>query len=178
VRLIFTIDHSPCLFYALAVVCSVLSRAYKRGKLRLSLFLSMAHVKSTAWPVGGAAAGGSGGEGAGSEERTLSMRPSDVGFHSDGGDVRVESSHLQSFYFGPSTVTVSQIREMIDNVYFTNGMGHEPGEETMSEPHVDEAVLFEEFFTTGLRMPLHPVLVAILLKYQVQIHQLTPNTIV
>jgi hypothetical protein len=36
---------------------------------------------------------------------------------------------------------------MVDNGCFTNGMGHEPGEETLSEPHDDEAVLFEEFFT-------------------------------
>jgi hypothetical protein len=67
---------------------------------------------------------------------------------------------------------------MIDNGYFVDGMGHEPREETMPEPHVDEAVLFEEFFTASLRMPPHPVLAAILLKYQIQIHQLTPNAIV
>jgi hypothetical protein len=67
---------------------------------------------------------------------------------------------------------------MIDNGYFVDGMGHEPGEETMPEPHVDEAVLFEEFFTASLRMPPHHVLAAVLLKYQIQIHQLTPNAIV
>jgi hypothetical protein len=33
------------------------------------------------------------------------------------------------------------------------------------------------FFTAGLRMPLHPVLTDILLKFQVQLHQLTPNAI-
>jgi hypothetical protein len=33
-------------------------------------------------------------------------------------------------------------------------------------------------FTGGLRMPPHRVLVAILLKYQIQVHQLTPNAIV
>jgi hypothetical protein len=38
--------------------------------------------------------------------------------------------------------------------------------------------LFEEFFTAGLRMPPYPVLADILLKYQIQIHQLTPNAIV
>jgi hypothetical protein len=46
------------------------------------------------------------------------------------------------------------------------------------EPNADEAVVFEEFFTGGLRMPPHPVLANILLKFQVQIHQLTPNVIV
>jgi hypothetical protein len=70
-----------------------------------------------------------------------------VGSPSDGGDARLESSRSHSLYFGPSTVTVSLICRMVDNGCFTNGMGHEPGEETVSEPHDDEAVLFEEFFT-------------------------------
>jgi hypothetical protein len=42
---------------------------------------------------------------------------------------------------------------MIDRGYSTKGMGREPGEETVPEPHPDEAVVFEEFFTTGVRMP-------------------------
>jgi hypothetical protein len=138
----------------------------------------MARAKSTTWPIDGAAAGGSGGEGQGSEERTISVRPSDAGSYSHGGDSRVKSSHLWSFYFGPSTVIVSRIYGMIDSGYFADGMGREAGEETMSEPHADEAVLLEEFFSIGLRMPLHPVVAAILLKYQIQIHQLTPNAMV
>jgi hypothetical protein len=56
---------------------------------------------------------------------------------------------------------------MIGNGYFADGMGRELGEKTMPEPHVDEAVLFEEFFTAGLRMPRHPMLADILLKYQI-----------
>jgi hypothetical protein len=35
--------------------------------------------------------------------------------------------------------------------------------------------LFEEFFAVGFRMPPHPVLTDILVKFHVQIHQLTPN---
>jgi hypothetical protein len=46
------------------------------------------------------------------------------------------------------------------------------------EHNGDKAVVFEEFFTTGLRMPPYPVLVDILLKFHVHIHQLTPNSIV
>jgi hypothetical protein len=53
----------------------------------------------------------------------------------------------------PLTITVSRIRGMIDRGYSTKGMGREPGEETVPEPHPDEAVVFEEFFTTGVRMP-------------------------
>jgi hypothetical protein len=56
---------------------------------------------------------------------------------------------------------------MIDSSYFIEGMDHEPGEETVPEPNPDEVVVFEEFFTPGLRMPPHPVLADILLKFQV-----------
>jgi hypothetical protein len=45
------------------------------------------------------------------------------------------------------------------------------------EPNDDKAVVFEEFFIAGLYMPPHPALAAILLKFQAQPHQLTPNAI-
>jgi hypothetical protein len=67
---------------------------------------------------------------------------------------------------------------MIDNDYFAKRMARELKEETVPKPNGDEAVVFVEFFTAGLRMPPHPVLSDILLKFQVQIYQLTPNTIV
>jgi hypothetical protein len=35
--------------------------------------------------------------------------------------------------------------------------------------------MFEEFFAAGLRMPPHPVLTDILVKFRVQLHQLMPN---
>jgi hypothetical protein len=50
------------------------------------------------------------------------------------------------------------------------GRGGGKGEKTVPEPDSNGAVMFEEFFTAGLRMPLHPVLVDILLKFQVQLH--------
>jgi hypothetical protein len=52
-----------------------------------------------------------------------------------------------------------------------------PGEETVSEPRDNEVIIFEEFFTAGLGMPTHPALAEILLKFQAQLHQLTPNAI-
>jgi hypothetical protein len=61
--------------------------------------------------------------------------------------------------------------------YFAKGSTHEPGEETVLELNDDEPVVFEEFFAAGLRMPPHPALIEILLKYRVQLHQLTLNAI-
>jgi hypothetical protein len=127
----------------------------------------MARVKSTARPISDAATAGSCSEGGGSEERTASMRLSDKGSHSKAGDAGVKSSLWWSFYIGPSIVTVSQIRVMVNGGYFSDGMGRGPREEIVPEPNVDKVVLFEEFFSAGLRMPANPVLSAILLKYQI-----------
>jgi hypothetical protein len=38
--------------------------------------------------------------------------------------------------------------------------------------------VFEAFFTTGLRLPAHRFVAEVLQKYDVQIHQLTPNVVV
>jgi hypothetical protein len=138
----------------------------------------MALVRSTTRPISDAMAGGAGNEGDGSKERIVSTRLSDVDSPSDGGDARAESSRSPGFYFRPSTMSIRQIHRMVDGDCFIDGMDHEPGEETVPEPWDDEAVVFEEFFTAGLRMPSHPVLATILLKYQIQVHQLMPNAVV
>jgi hypothetical protein len=59
--------------------------------------------------------------------------------------------------------------------YFAEGSAREPGEEVVLEPIGDGATIFEEFFTAGLQMPPQPVLADILVKFRVQLHQLTPN---
>jgi hypothetical protein len=52
-----------------------------------------------------------------------------------------------------------------------------PGTEMVPEPNYDETIVYEDFFVTGLRMPPHPALGEILLHFQAQLHQLTPNAI-
>jgi hypothetical protein len=83
-----------------------------------------------------------------------------------------------SYIFGPSIVTVSHIREMAFLCYFAEGDARALGEEIILEHSDDEVVVFDEFFAVGLRMPPRPVLADILFMFQVQLHQLTPNTIV
>jgi hypothetical protein len=60
-------------------------------------------------------------------------------------------------------------------VYFAEGSAREPGEETVPEQNV--AIAFEEFFATVLRIPPHPAFTEILVKFWVQLHQLTLNAI-
>jgi hypothetical protein len=113
----------------------------------------------------------------GSAERTKSVRVSDVGSQSNAEDDSGGGSCTRSCNFDLSTVTVSRIRDMIDHGYFAEGGAHTPGEETIPKPKNDEPIIFEEFFTAGFRIPPHPVLADILLKFQVQLHQLTNNVI-
>jgi hypothetical protein len=139
----------------------------------------MARVKSNARPVDVATEAGSEGHGSGgSAERMESVMLSGAGSQSRAGGDMDERSRTWSYFFGPLTVMVSRIRGMIDNGYFAEGIGREPGEEIVSEPQSDEAMVFEEFFAARLRMPPHPILSDILLKFQVQLHQLTPNAII
>jgi hypothetical protein len=57
------------------------------------------------------------------------------------------------------------------------GEAHTPGAKTVPEPDSNEVVVYEDFFVAGLCMPPHPALADILLKFQAQLHQLTPNAI-
>jgi hypothetical protein len=49
--------------------------------------------------------------------------------------------------------------------YFLKGYYRVPGTETLLEPRVNEVVVLEDFFTEGLRMAPHLVLVEILQKF-------------
>jgi hypothetical protein len=104
-------------------------------------------------------------------------RKSDAGLQGDEDPPTGVDEALRNYYFGPSTITVSHIWEMGDLRYFAEGDVHELREETVPEPADHEAIVFEEFFVAGLRMPLHSTIMKILLKFRVQLHQLMPNVI-
>jgi hypothetical protein len=72
---------------------------------------------------------------------------------------------------------VGRIRQLEALRYCDEGSTRETREETILEPNTNEATVFKEFFAVELYMPPHPALIEILLKFQVQLHQLTPNAI-
>jgi hypothetical protein len=81
--------------------------------------------------------------------------------------------------FGQSTITKARLASLESFThYFPNGYGRPLGAESVLVPHENEAVVFKVFFTAGLCMPPHPVLLDILCMFWVQLHQLTPNAIV
>jgi hypothetical protein len=54
---------------------------------------------------------------------------------------------------------------MEEKGYFPEDEAHAPRAETMPELNNDEAMVYEDFFVTGLRMPPHPALADILLHF-------------
>jgi hypothetical protein len=76
-----------------------------------------------------------------------------------------------------STVIIGRISQLETLGYFAKGSTCEPGEEVVPEPADDEAIIFEEFFTAGLRMSPQPVLTDILVKFHMRLHQLTLNSL-
>jgi hypothetical protein len=88
-----------------------------------------------------------------------------------------DNVNSQTYCFGASTITQGHIKGMVDKGYYVDGEVRVPKEQMIPEPNDDEAVVFKDFFVAGLRMPLHSALVDILLRFQAQLHQLTPNEI-
>jgi hypothetical protein len=82
-----------------------------------------------------------------------------------------------SYVFVAYSVTMGRIRQLESLGYFAEGSAREPWEETVPEPNTDDAIVFKEFFAAGLRMPPYPAFTEILLKFRVQLHPLTLNSI-
>jgi hypothetical protein len=79
--------------------------------------------------------------------------------------------------FSVSRISSVLVQDMHQLGYFGNGVGRVPGAEEIPELE-GEIVVFEAFFTAGLRLPAHHFVAEVLQRFEVQIHQLTPNVVV
>lgn len=70
------------------------------------------------------------------------------------------------------------IRFYVDKGYFPEGAARAPSDEEVPEPMDGEAIVFKDFFTTGLRFPYDKLLPLILDRYRAKLHHLTPNAFV
>jgi hypothetical protein len=52
------------------------------------------------------------------------------------------------------------------------------GDEVIPEPKDDEVIVFKSFYRAGLRFPLYEMIGEVLKKFEIYLHQLTPNAIV
>jgi hypothetical protein len=79
--------------------------------------------------------------------------------------------------FGASRMSSVRVQDMQQLGYFGGGVARVPGAKEVSEPE-GELVVFEAFFATGLRLPTHRFVGEVLCRFNVQVHQLTPNAVV
>jgi hypothetical protein len=87
-------------------------------------------------------------------------------------------SHIE---FGKSIVKAEDFVLMKKLGYFgenDDGLIRFAGEETIAKPKEDEVVVFKSFFRAGLRFPLYEMIGEVLKKFEIYLHQLTPNAIV
>jgi hypothetical protein len=79
--------------------------------------------------------------------------------------------------FGTSRISWVRVMEMQRLGYFGNGVGRASGAEEVPEPK-GELVVFEAFFVAGFLLLTHRFVMEVLRRFEVQVHQLTPNTVV
>jgi hypothetical protein len=79
--------------------------------------------------------------------------------------------------FGVSWMSSVRVQDMQQLGYFGDGVARVPGTEEVPEPE-GELVVFEAFFAAGLRLPAHRFMGEVLRRFDVQVHQLTPNVMV
>jgi hypothetical protein len=79
--------------------------------------------------------------------------------------------------FGVSRISSVRVQDMQQLGYFGNDIGRVSGAEEVPEPE-GKLVVFEAFFTIGLRLLAHHFVVEVLQRFEVQVHQLKPNAVV
>jgi hypothetical protein len=87
-------------------------------------------------------------------------------------------SHLE---FGRSTVTEDDMPKLMKLGYFSEAkkeLIRFGGEEITPKLEKDEVVVFKSFFKARLRFPLNEMIADVLKKFEIYLHQLTPNAIV
>jgi hypothetical protein len=92
-------------------------------------------------------------------------------------DLAAELHPGHTVEFGVSRISSVRVQDMQQLGYFGNGVGRVLGAEEILEPE-GEIVVFEAFFTAGLWLPAHRFVAEVLQRFEVQIHQLTPNAVV
>jgi hypothetical protein len=80
-------------------------------------------------------------------------------------------------FLGWSLMTQAELDGMVSDGYFSCGDCRLPSREMTSKPKPNESVVFHNFFTASLRFPVLKRFVEILAAYNVQIHQVTSNSI-
>ena len=80
--------------------------------------------------------------------------------------------------FGKSTVKRGHIEAMKGKYFHDTTIVRARGENTVPLPEDDEVVVFKGFMKAGLRFPLHKMLIEVLKRFEIYLHQLTPEALI
>jgi hypothetical protein len=80
--------------------------------------------------------------------------------------------------FGKSTIRQGQIEAMKGKYFHDVSIVRAGGEDTVPLPEVDEVLVFRSFMKVGLRFLLHKMLVEVLKKFEIYLHQVTPKALI
>jgi hypothetical protein len=99
-------------------------------------------------------------------------------FEFEEDDNGVWSSIPSHMGFRKSTIKKRHIKVMKKQDYIdTTNLIRLGEEDTILQPQRNEIVAFRSFFNVGLWFPLHKIVVEVLKKYDMYLHELTPNMI-
>jgi hypothetical protein len=93
--------------------------------------------------------------------------PADASSEDTLSNVAAEELHSgDTMEFGISWISSVRVQDMQQLGYFGSGVGRVPGTEEIPEPE-GELVVFEAFFTAGLRLPAHRFVAEVLQRFEV-----------
>ena len=84
----------------------------------------------------------------------------------------------KTLVLGPSVVSKNTIEFYVSKGYFKEGNCRPLEGEITPAPKEGEVVVFRDFFTAGLRLPVDPIVPSLLAPFNVKLHHFTPNAIV
>jgi hypothetical protein len=80
--------------------------------------------------------------------------------------------------FEKSTVKKGHVEAMKGRYFHDVSIVRTGGENTVPLPEKDQVVVFRSFMKAGLRSPLHKMLVEVLKKFEIFLHQLSPEALI
>lgn len=89
-----------------------------------------------------------------------------------------ESGYPSTYFLGLSKMTEGSLDAMVEDGLMSNDtwlLCRSPDGEKVPKPEPYEAIVFRDFFVAGFRFPCEEFVSAVLLRYNLQIHHLTPN---
>jgi hypothetical protein len=111
----------------------------------------------------------------------LSGDSSDSGsfdIESDNDDAKDRPWRPSHVVFRKSTTKKGQIEAMKGKYFHDLSIVRAGGENIVPLPEADEVVVFKSFMKAGLRFPLHKMLVKVLKRFEIYLHQLTPEALI